>query len=579
MIRPRARRHAHVRTVALLTIMAAVLAAGLFAATTLLAEEAVPSVDGVASSSHPNPTRWYNDPYPAFHWLPCSGVDGYSWSLTRVATSQPDGLLEAFAFPSYGLGPVEYSTGAGPSGVAIGDLDGDGFNDLVVANRSTATVSVRLGVGDGSLGPEAQIAAGWEPTGIALADLDGDADLDVVTTDYWRGAVCVLLGNGDGTFAPWVDYAAGASPHRFDVGDVDRDGVLDIVVANQGAASIGVLLGIGGGSFATATHYPTGSWPSDVRLADLDGDQDLDAVTANFMGNSVSVLLGIGDGTFGAATDHAAGLGTHGIALVDLDADGDVDAVTANYEGSVSVLPGDGAGGLAAATTYEAGSGPNAVAAGDVNGDGAPDVVTANMEDDTLSVLLGRGDGALLPRTDYPTGDGPCAVALGDFDGDQKQDVAAADYDGDAASVLLNTVSDTVATFGPRSDGTWYFHVRAASDLMGATTTLPVNIDTTRPATKAPASTTVKRYATAALKYRVNDARPGSPTATVTIKIKNSKGVVVKTLNPGVKAVNTTYLAKFVCKLAVGPYRYYVYGKDQAGNTQITIGSNKLVVK
>ncbi len=89
----------------------------------------------------------------------------------------------------------------------------------------------------------------------------------------------------------------------------------------------------------------------------------------------------------------------------------------------------------------------------------------------------------------------------------------------------------------------------------------------------------MKRYATAALKYRVDDPRPGSPTATVTIKIKNSKGVVVKTLKPGVKKVNTTYYAKFVCKLAVGTYRYYVYATDQASNAQVTIGSNKLIVK
>jgi flagellar hook assembly protein FlgD len=108
---------------------------------------------------------------------------------------------------------------------------------------------------------------------------------------------------------------------------------------------------------------------------------------------------------------------------------------------------------------------------------------------------------------------------------------------------------------------------------------LPVNIDTTRPVTRAPSSATVKRYATAALKYRVNDARPGSPTATVQIKIKNSKGVVVRTLKPGVKNVNTTYTAKFVCKLPAGTYRFYVYGKDQAGNVQATVGNNKLVVK
>ena len=148
-------------------------------------------------------------------------------------------------------------------------------------------------------------------------------------------------------------------------------------------------------------------------------------------------------------------------------------------------------------------------------------------------------------------------------------------------SVLLNTTPDAAAGFNARADGTWYFHICTVDGMggQGPVATLAVNIDTRGPTTRAPSSATVKRYATAALKYRVDDPRPGSPTATVTIKIKNSKGVVVKTLKPGVKNVNTTYYAKFTCSLAVGTYRFYVYATDQARNVQVKIGSNKLVVK
>ena len=206
---------------------------------------------------------------------------------------------------------------------------------------------------------------------------------------------------------------------------------------------------------------------------------------------------------------------------------------------------------------------------------------TADYDDGAASVLLGNGDGSFAEAATQWTGTPPAAVALGDVDGDRKLDAAYAAYDGALACILLNRVPDRVAAFGPRDDGTWYFRICTVdSDYnMGPTSTLAVNIDTRGPTTKAPSSATVKRYSTAALKYRADDPRPGSPTATVIIKIKNSKGVVVKTLNPGVKNVNTTYYAKFTCSLAVGTYRFYVYATDQAKNVQVKIGSNKLVVK
>jgi hypothetical protein len=88
--------------------------------------------------------------------------------------------------------PQAYVTGIGPEGLALGDVDGDGVVDVVVANFNANTISVLTGVGDGSLRPKRDFAAGQEPNSIALVDLDGDGRLDVVATDGGDDTVTVL---------------------------------------------------------------------------------------------------------------------------------------------------------------------------------------------------------------------------------------------------------------------------------------------------------------------------------------------------------------------------------------------------
>ena len=111
--------------------------------------------------------------------------------------------------------------------------------------------------------------------------------------------------------------------------------------------------------------------------------------------------------------------------------------------------------------------------------------------------------------------------------------------------------------------------------------TLTVGIDTRKPTTKAPDASSVVRYRTAKLWYKVVDPPPNGGTATVTIKIKNSANKVVKTLGPYKgKAVYKLLAATFTCRLAKGSYRFYVSATDAAGNAQVLpAGSNRLTVK
>ncbi len=106
-----------------------------------------------------------------------------------------------------------------------------------------------------------------------------------------------------------------------------------------------------------------------------------------------------------------------------------------------------------------------------------------------------------------------------------------------------------------------------------------VKIDTRKPTTRAPRKAIVTRGRYVKLRYRVNDRVPNGGSATVTIRVKTPSGKVVKTLKLGVRPVNKLLFAKFRCTLARRTYKFFVYAKDTAGNTQAKAGSNKLVVR
>jgi hypothetical protein len=138
----------------------------------------------------------------------------------------------------------DLATGSSPYSVAIGDVNGDGRSDLVVANQSSNTVSVLLGNGAGGFGAKTDFATGSAPTSVAIGDLNGDGRSDLAVANYVSGTVSVLLGNGAGGFGAKTDFATGANPYSVAIGDVNGDGRSDLAVANSGSATVSVLLAL-----------------------------------------------------------------------------------------------------------------------------------------------------------------------------------------------------------------------------------------------------------------------------------------------------------------------------------------------
>jgi hypothetical protein len=127
---------------------------------------------------------------------------------------------------------VDFTTGGFPSSVAIGDLDGDGKPDLVVANQDSNTVSVYRNTSTsgstvaGSFAVKVDFNTGSTPISVAIGDLDGDGKPDLAVANYFSSNVSVLRNTSSsgsiaaGSFAAKVDFATGTSPRSVAIGDL-----------------------------------------------------------------------------------------------------------------------------------------------------------------------------------------------------------------------------------------------------------------------------------------------------------------------------------------------------------------------
>lgn len=136
-----------------------------------------------------------------------------------------------------------YTTGSWPSGLALGDLDGDGAADAAVANTGSGDVWVYRNRGDGRFDILDPVPAGDGPTAVAIADLSGDQVADLAVTNSGGSNVALLVGRGDGTFAPPATcYGVLRSPIALAVGPLDDQPGLDIAVSGLYAAGLSLLL-------------------------------------------------------------------------------------------------------------------------------------------------------------------------------------------------------------------------------------------------------------------------------------------------------------------------------------------------
>ena len=355
---------------------------------------------------------------------------------TQLLRGQGKSPFQTVTAPS-GLDYSPYYT----HGVAIADVDNDGFSDLLVTGYGG--VQLWRNYGDGTFGESAQASgltdSRWSSSA-AWGDLNGDGDVDLYIAHYvdWSFAnnpacpgptketpdVCpprqfngiddiVYFSNGDGQFRD-ATKEAGLKPGGKGLGvvmaDFDRDLDLDIYVANDTENNFlywndghGRLTEEGMLSGVAVDDHGVANGSMGVAVADFDGDQQLDIFVANYEDEAFALYRQVAKRQFLHVSQQSgiASLGVSnvgfGSVMVDIDADGDPDVVVTN--GHIMHFPRSAAVRqkvtllknhlgrrferieLNEPDYLSTGHVGRGLAMGDLNGDGSPDFVFSNSNE------------------------------------------------------------------------------------------------------------------------------------------------------------------------------------------------------
>jgi hypothetical protein len=335
-------------------------------------------------------------------------------SAQQFAASQPPGLGLASSFDFF-------------SQAAVGDFDGDGDDDVVLASL----LGLRLLQNDGA-GAWTDVSAALPTISAPLlsvstlrfVDVNGDGRQELLVTGY---GLHLLLGyTPAGT---WTDLSAGLPagllPTRLLAGDFDGDGDLDLAGAGfslAGSANV-LLVNQGSGTFVASNPFP--GYDRAIAAGDIDGDGDLDLLLGGNLWRNDGALVF----TNVTASQLPSATGVDVTAFGDVDGDGDLDLVVGSTAANDATLLRNAGNGfftsVPGAVAAQAGAN-RFVALADVDGDGDLDLLRTSLGSPPL---LSRNVGGVF--VDDPAAL-PAAAAV-----NAQLLLADIDHDGDVDVVWL----------------------------------------------------------------------------------------------------------------------------------------------